>query len=181
MNWKKIMLTLLVLALFASVAMPTMMVSNTRAATPTPTATGMPASHNTTVTALQSKPEFSKLADLIKSNNLQDTLNGPGPYTVFAPTNDAISSMPSTRAQLLSQGNNMNYVLRYHVVKGTYTVDDLKKQSELMTTNNVPLKVSMAGNGVMVDGAQITGPTIKTDNGIIHGINTVMIPPMMTY
>jgi uncharacterized surface protein with fasciclin (FAS1) repeats len=169
------LIVLVALAVLASVAMPAFAQGMAQK--------GMSgqASQNKIISALQSKSDLSQFTNALEQTGLDKTLSSGGKYTVFAPTNNAFSQMPANKASIMNQNKQgMEYVLKYHVVKGKMLPQQLKTTSTLMTLNNRNVPVSMAGNQIMVDGARITGEGIDTGNVMIYPINAVMIPPMLT-
>ncbi len=183
MTGRKVVIIVLALALIAAMAAPALM-ATPRPASAAPMAaspTAKPVVQSNIVSALQSRSDLSTFAGDINKVGLANTLNSGGPYTIFAPTNDAFGKLPSVKASVVNQDNaNLGYTLKYHVVNGKYTEAQLKSLNYLMTTNDRAVPVSMAGNNIMVDGARITGPGIDLGNSIIYPVDSVMVPPMLT-
>ncbi|UDL95124.1 MULTISPECIES: fasciclin domain-containing protein [Lichenihabitans] len=140
--------------------------------------------------AVNSK-DHTTLVAAVKAAGLVDTLSGPGPFTVFAPTNRAFAKLPKGTVESLVQPENkdkLTAILTYHVVPGTLTAAELKQQvkagggkAELKTVNGDTLTVTAHGKGLDVtdakgDVARITIPDVMQSNGVIHVIDTVMIP-----
>jgi uncharacterized surface protein with fasciclin (FAS1) repeats len=124
-------------------------------------------------------PQFSTLVAAVKAAGLVDTLSGAGPFTVFAPTNDAFSKLPSgTLDSLLKPENRdkLRAILLYHVVAGTVKSTDLK-DGDVKTANGEAVKIGLAGGTVKVNDATVTKADIPASNGVIHVIDTVLIPP----
>src|SRR5674476_976569 len=125
-----------------------------------------------------SDPNFSTLVSLLQKANLTDTLNGTTNYTVFAPTNAAFEKVPSsTLADLANNTTALKRVLLYHVVPGTLLSKDIKGNGTLTTANGLSLPYSVTSTVVTVDNAGITKTDINATNGVIHVIDSVMIPP----
>jgi uncharacterized surface protein with fasciclin (FAS1) repeats len=125
-----------------------------------------------------SDPNFSTLVSLLQKANLTDTLNGTTNYTVFAPTNAAFEKVPSsTLADLANNTTALKKVLLYHVVQGTLLAKDIKGNGTLTTANGLPLTYSVNGTTVKVDNATVTKADINATNGVIHVVDSVMIPP----
>ena len=125
-----------------------------------------------------SDPNFSTLVSLLQKANLTDTLNGTTNYTVFAPTNAAFEKVPSsTLADLANNTTALKRVLLYHVVPGTLLSNDIKGNGTLTTANGLSLPYSVTSTVVTVDNASITKTDINATNGVIHVIDSVMIPP----
>lgn len=124
-----------------------------------------------------SNPEFSTLAKLIGDAGLTQTLSGPGPFTVFAPTNAAFAKVPAkTMAELAADKARLTAVLTFHVVPGSVMSADVK-QGNVKTVQGANVALSRAGTFVTVEDAMVTKADIKATNGVIHAIDTVLIPP----
>ena len=124
-----------------------------------------------------SDPNFSTLVSLLQKANLTDTLNRTTNYTVFAPTNAAFEKVPSsTLADLANNTTALKRVLLYHVVPGTLLSKDIKGNGTLTTANGLPLTYSVNGTTVKVDNATVTKADINATNGVIHVVDSVMIP-----
>jgi uncharacterized surface protein with fasciclin (FAS1) repeats len=118
---------------------------------------------------------FNTLAAALKAADLIDTLKGKGPFTVFAPTDAAFAKIPKADLDaLLKDKAKLTAVLTYHVVGGKVMAADVKA-GPVKTVQGSSLMVSTMG-GVMVDGAKVTATDIVADNGVIHVIDTVIIP-----
>jgi uncharacterized surface protein with fasciclin (FAS1) repeats len=118
---------------------------------------------------------FKTLAAALTAAGLIDTLKGPGPFTVFAPTDAAFAKIPKAQLDaLLADKAKLTAVLTYHVVAGKLMAKDVKA-GKVKTVQGSELTVSTSG-GVMVDGAKVTAVDIAADNGVIHVIDTVVIP-----
>ncbi len=143
-------------------------------ATPTPTPT--PAPKNIIETA-QDAGSFTTLLAAVEAAGLTGTLSGEGPFTVFAPTDDAVAKLPEgTIAVLLEdpQGD-LKDILLYHVVAGELMADDVTSQPDAMTLLGKRLRFDTT-DGVMVDGAKVVTADIVCSNGVIHVIDAVMLP-----
>jgi uncharacterized surface protein with fasciclin (FAS1) repeats len=118
---------------------------------------------------------FKTLAAALTAAGLIDTLKGPGPFTVFAPTDEAFAKIPKAQLDaLLADKAKLTAVLTYHVVAGKVMAKDVKA-GKVKTVQGSELTVATAG-GVMVDGAKVTATDIVADNGVIHVIDSVMLP-----
>lgn len=121
--------------------------------------------------------QFSTLVTAIQTAGLVDTLSGDGPFTVFAPTNAAFEKLPAgTLEDLLSKPEELKKVLTYHVVSGEVYAKDVVKLTEATTVNGKVAPVTVDGDTVKVGNATVTKTDIKTSNGVIHVIDTVLIP-----
>ncbi|HTR13639.1 MAG TPA: fasciclin domain-containing protein [Roseiarcus sp.] len=123
--------------------------------------------------------DFKTLVAAVKAAGLVATLKGKGPFTVFAPTDEAFAKLPpGTVDDLLKPANKAKLVaiLTYHVVPGKVTAEEVAgKTLNAKTVEGQPLKID-AMNGVMVDNAKVIRPDIMASNGVIHVIDTVLIP-----
>lgn len=123
--------------------------------------------------------QFSTLVAAVQAAGLVDTLKGDGPFTVFAPTNDAFAKLPAgTVANLLKPENKdqLVAVLTYHVLPGKVMAADIAGKTLSTTTVQGSMVDIDATNGVMIDGATVTAADIETSNGVIHVIDTVILP-----
>lgn len=119
---------------------------------------------------------FKTLVAAVKEADLVETLSGPGPFTVFAPTDEAFAKLPAgTVEALLKDKAKLTAILTYHVVAGKHLAAEVGKQHSLKTVQGQELKVKN-GNGVTVDNATVVTADIITDNGVIHVIDTVVLP-----
>lgn len=120
--------------------------------------------------------QFKTLVTAVKEAGLVDTLKGKGPYTVFAPTDEAFAKLrPGTVEALLKDKQKLTAVLTYHVVPGKVTAADVKP-GPVMTVQGQPLTVSARNGNVMVDNAKVVKTDIMASNGVIHVIDTVVLP-----
>ena len=118
---------------------------------------------------------FKTLAAALTAAGLIDTLKGKGPFTVFAPTDEAFAKIPKADLDsLLADKAKLTAVLTYHVVPGKVMAKDVKA-GKVKTVQGSELTIATAG-GVMVDGAKVTATDIVADNGVIHVIDSVVLP-----
>jgi uncharacterized surface protein with fasciclin (FAS1) repeats len=118
---------------------------------------------------------FKTLATALQAAGLVETLKGKGPFTVFAPTDEAFAKVPKAQLDaLLKDKAALTKVLTYHVVPGKVMAKDVKA-GKVKTVQGSELTVATAG-GVMVDGAKVTATDIVADNGVIHVIDSVVLP-----
>ncbi len=117
----------------------------------------------------------------VKAAGLVDTLKGPGPFTVFAPTNDAFAKLPAGTVDTLLKPDmkaDLTSILTYHVVAGRYTAADLKDGMTLTTVNGATLKVANVNGKVTINGsAMVQTADVISSNGVTHVIDTVLMPP----
>lgn len=119
---------------------------------------------------------FNTLVTAVTAVGLDTALKEPGPFTVFAPTDEAFSKLPSgTFESLLQDIPKLRKILEYHVVSGKVTAADVVKLDSATTVEGSSLKID-ASNGVKVNDATVVTPDVEADNGVIHVIDTVLIP-----
>jgi uncharacterized surface protein with fasciclin (FAS1) repeats len=124
-------------------------------------------------------PQFKTLVAAVKAAGLAATLSGKGPYTVFAPTDDAFAKLPAGTVDTLLKPENkakLKAILLYHVVPGDVKSGDLKS-GDVTTADGQNLKVDVSNGGVKINDATVTKADIPASNGVIHVIDTVLIPP----
>ena len=123
---------------------------------------------------------FKTLATALTAGDLIQTLKGKGPFTVFAPTDEAFAKLPAaTLADLLKPENKAKLVaiLTYHVVPGKVMASQVVGMKSAKTVNGASLKISVMDGKVMVDQAHVVKTDIVTSNGVIHVIDAVLLPP----
>ena len=131
---------------------------------------------DTAVTAGQ----FKTLAAALGAADLVDTLKGSGPFTVFAPTDEAFAKLPAGTVENLLKPENKEQlvaILTYHVVPGKVMAADVVKLKEAKTVNGKMVDIQTKGDAVMVNDAKVTATDIGASNGVIHVIDTVILPP----
>lgn len=124
--------------------------------------------------------QFKTLATALEAAGLAPTLEGPGPFTVFAPTDAAFAKLPPGTVQDLLKPENkakLVAVLTYHVVPGKLMAADVVKAKELKTVEGAPLEVAATNGTVTIDDAKVTATDIAASNGVIHVIDSVVLPP----
>ena len=122
---------------------------------------------------------FNTLVAAIQAAGLAETLKGEGPFTVFAPTDDAFAKLPAgTLDDLLKPENKdkLAGILTYHVVSGKVMAKDVMTMKEAKTVNGQSVMVSMEADTVMIDNAKVVNADIECTNGVIHVIDTVILP-----
>lgn len=122
---------------------------------------------------------FKTLAAALKAAGLVDTLKGSGPFTVFAPTDAAFAKLPKgTVEELLKPENKakLTAVLTYHVVAGKVMAADVVKMKEGKTVQGGSVKINAMGGKVMIDNATVVTADVAASNGVIHVIDTVLMP-----
>ena len=139
-----------------------------------------PAMGETIVDVAAANGSFNTLVAAIQAAGLEETLSSEGPYTVFAPTDEAFAALPEgTLDQLLLPENQeaLTEILTYHVVEGAVPSSEIESGA-VPTVEGEDLNVAVDANGVMVnDTATVVQPDVAADNGVIHVIDTVLLPP----
>jgi uncharacterized surface protein with fasciclin (FAS1) repeats len=123
---------------------------------------------------------FTTLAAALTAAGLVDTLKGPGPFTVFAPTDAAFAALPAGTVEDLLKPENKDKlvsILTYHVVAGKVMSKDLTEGMKAATVNGAELTITLDG-GAKVNGAVISAADIEATNGVIHVVDSVLLPPM---
>jgi len=122
-------------------------------------------------------PQLSTLSRLIGQAGLTDTLNSPGPFTVFAPSDEAFKAVPAkTLSELGSDKELLKSVLTYHVVPGKVLAADVKN-ANAKTVNGANLALAKAGTMVTVEDAVVLQADVIASNGVVHVIDRVLLPP----
>ena len=121
---------------------------------------------------------FQTLATALGAAGLVETLKGKGPFTVFAPTDAAFAKLPpGTVEKLLADKEQLKAILLYHVVPGAVPAADAAKLSSARTVNGADITIHAMNGKVMINDANVTQADIKASNGIIHVLDTVILPP----
>ncbi|MFM9917566.1 MAG: fasciclin domain-containing protein [Rhizobacter sp.] len=124
---------------------------------------------------------FSTLAKALEAADLVTTLKGPGPFTVFAPTDEAFAKLPAGVLDDLLKPESkakLQGILKYHVVSGKVMAADVMKRTSAKTVEGQALTIKSMSGKVMVNTATVTKTDIGASNGVIHVIDTVLMPPM---
>jgi uncharacterized surface protein with fasciclin (FAS1) repeats len=120
---------------------------------------------------------FNTLVTAVKAAGLVETLSGEGPFTVFAPTDDAFAKLPEgTIPALLKDKDKLTAILTYHVVAGNVMAKDVVNLTSAKTVNGQSLTIMVKDGTVMVDGAKVVKTDIVCSNGVIHVIDSVVLP-----
>ena len=123
-------------------------------------------------------PQLSTMTKLIQDAGLTGTLNGPGPYTMFAPTDEAFKALPAATLQALAQDKaRLQAVLSYHVVAGAVMASDVKN-GPVKTVQGANLALSKSGTFMTVEDAVVTTADVRATNGVLHIVDKVLIPPV---
>ncbi len=120
---------------------------------------------------------FTMLVKAIQAADLADTLSEPGPFTVFAPNDEAFGKLPSgTMDSLLKDTPKLKSILTYHVISGKHMAQDMAKMSSEKTVEGRNISISSSRSGVKINDANVIRSDISTDNGVIHVIDRVLMP-----
>jgi uncharacterized surface protein with fasciclin (FAS1) repeats len=141
-----------------------------------------PAAAEKNIVALaQETPDLSTLVEAVSAAGLVETLEEPGPYTVFAPTNQAFEALGGTLDTLLEPKNKAELaeILTYHVVPGELMSSELRDGQMLKTVQGGTLEVQITNGEVTVNGAKVATPDVEASNGVVHVIDEVLIPPSL--
>ena len=133
---------------------------------------------NTIVDIAAGNPDFSTLVAAVKAAGLVETLSGDGPFTVFAPTNEAFAKLPEGKVDaLLADIPTLKKILTYHVVAGKVMAADVVGLDSATTVQGDEVKIAVVDGKVKLnDSAMVTATDLEASNGVIHVIDTVLIP-----
>jgi uncharacterized surface protein with fasciclin (FAS1) repeats len=121
--------------------------------------------------------KFNTLVTAVKAADLVETLSGPGPFTVFAPTDEAFNALPAgTVESLLQNKDKLRAILTYHVVAGKVMAADVVNLTSAKTVNGQEITIMVKDGTVMVDNAKVIMTDIECTNGVIHVIDAVILP-----
>ena len=123
--------------------------------------------------------QFNTLVAAVKAADLVETLQSPGPFTVFAPTDEAFAKLPAGTVDSLLLPENkaqLTAILKYHVVAGEVLASDVVKLSSANTVEGQPVSITASDSGVRVNDANVVKTDVMASNGVIHVIDTVLIP-----
>ena len=155
------------LVALALVAAPVALTAQGQAAAPT----------KDIVTTAVEAGSFKTLAAALQAAGLVETLQGPGPFTVFAPTDAAFAKLPAgTVEALLADREKLTAILTYHVVPGRVLAADVVKLSDAKTVNGASVTIRVVDGKVMIDNATVVSADVQATNGVIHVIDTVLLP-----
>jgi uncharacterized surface protein with fasciclin (FAS1) repeats len=140
-------------------------------------AQSQPAHGNTIVDVAVAAGKFKTLVAAVQAAGLAETLSGPGPFTVFAPTDEAFAKLPAgTVEALLKDKAKLAGILTYHVVSGAVGSAEVVKLKSAKTVNGKDVAIMVMNGKVMVGNAHVTTTDIKASNGVIHVIDAVLLP-----
>ncbi|MCB0648009.1 MAG: fasciclin domain-containing protein [Saprospiraceae bacterium] len=140
-----------------------------------PTATG-----NTIADIITTSPDHQAIASILSTSGLEDDLRGEGPFTVFAPTDAAINALDPLFVQelLADQAGKLRSLLLYHITFGNFTSSSLTNNQEILMSNGQRVTITFDGDIMMVNNIPVTVKDIIADNGVVHSIDTVLIPEL---
>ena len=137
-----------------------------------------PTDPNTVVDIIVNSPDHTILETAVLAAGLEGALSGEGPFTVFAPTDDAFAALPAgTVEALLNDIPTLTAILTYHAVSGQALSTDLANEQKIATLNGANITVTINSNGVFINNAKVTVADILADNGVVHVIDAVLLPP----
>lgn len=131
------------------------------------------------VDVAEANGSFDTLVAAVETAGLDETLSADGPYTVFAPTDEAFAALPEGTVEKLIMPENreaLNQILAYHVIPGEVDAADIQPGA-LSTVEGSDVEVSVDPVGVTINGANVVQPDVTADNGVIHVVDTVLLPP----
>ncbi|MGJ8581271.1 MAG: fasciclin domain-containing protein [Psychromonas sp.] len=135
--------------------------------------------HKDIVEVASENGSFTTLVAALKAGGLVETLKGKGPFTVFAPTDDAFAKLPEGTVEMLLKPENKDKlvsVLTYHVVPGKVTASDVMKIDNATTVQGQPVMIKVNGDKVMINDAHVIMADVEASNGVIHAVDTVLMP-----
>ena len=141
---------------------------------------GKPAAKQDIVDTAISAGSFNTLVAAVQAAELVEALKGAGPYTVFAPTDEAFAALPAGTVENLLKPENqaqLQAVLLYHVVSGKIMAADIGSGAQPATLQGATIDVVGSASGVTVNGANVVSADVVTSNGVIHVIDAVILPP----
>jgi uncharacterized surface protein with fasciclin (FAS1) repeats len=132
----------------------------------------------TIVDVAAANPDFSTLVTAVQEADLVETLSGEGPFTVFAPTNDAFEKIPAEQLQaILADQQQLSAILTYHVVPGKVMAADLQPEQMVATVQGQDVDIKVTDGAATINGCSIVTTDVEASNGVIHVIDCVLTPP----
>ncbi len=152
--------------------------TDSKPAKDTTTSTAPASASKTIVVVASGNPDFSTLVTAVKKAGLVETLSGPGPFTVFAPTDAAFAKIPTDQLNaILADKAQLTKVLTYHVVPGKVMAADLQPTQMVKTVEGQDLDIKVTSGAATVNGCNIVKTDIPASNGVIHVVDCVLVPP----
>ena len=141
--------------------------------------TGFAGTQKDIVDTAVSADDFNTLVAAVKAAELVEALKGEGPFTVFAPTDEAFAKIPAEKLEeILADKELLTAILTYHVVAGSVPASDVVNLTEAETVNGAKVNIKVWDGSVMLNDAKVIATDVEAANGIIHVIDTVILPPM---
>ena len=138
---------------------------------------GAVATQNNIIQTLGAEKNLKTFTGALEKSGMRDTLATGGPYTIFAPTDDAFNRVPAnTLNTIMADQTRTTGLIRNHIVQGRYDIKDLANMGYVTTLDGKTLQITSAGTAFAVDGAHIIKQDIPAGNGIIHVVDMVMVP-----
>ncbi len=132
----------------------------------------------TIVDVASSNPDFSTLVSAVQQAGLVETLSGEGPFTVFAPTNDAFAKIPEDQLNaILADQEQLTAILTYHVLPAEVMAADLQPEQSVATVQGQNVDIKVADGTATINGCNIVTTDVAASNGVIHVIDCVLVPP----
>jgi uncharacterized surface protein with fasciclin (FAS1) repeats len=140
--------------------------------------TTVEAPEQTIVDVAAGEPDFSSLVDAVKTAGLAETLGGEGPFTVFAPTNEAFAAVPQDQLRaILADREQLTALLTYHVLPAKVMASDLQPTQTVPTVEGDTVDIQVNGSSATINGCNIVETDVTASNGVIHIIDCVLVPP----
>lgn len=139
---------------------------------------GSPSAKNVVATAA-ANGSFKTFSIALRKAGMVDRLQGKGPFTLFAPTDAAFEKLPAGQLESLLKPENkaeLVSILNYHVLNGHSSVAEVGRMAAAKTVNGQSAPIELSGINVTIDGAMVTAPDIESSNGVLHGIDKVIMP-----
>jgi uncharacterized surface protein with fasciclin (FAS1) repeats len=135
-------------------------------------------SAETIVDVAAANPDFSTLVEAVEEAGLAETLSGDGPFTVFAPTNDAFAKIPADQlSAILADRDQLTAILTYHVLPTEVMAGDLQPEQSVATVQGENVDIKVTDGAATINGCNIVDTDIEASNGVIHVIDCVLTPP----
>jgi len=134
--------------------------------------------HRDVLGVIEGDSDLTAFAGVLREAGLRDALRGHGPFTLFAPTNEAFARLSQPKREgLLKDKDQLRRVLLYHMVSGRFSSQDLLAKRTVKTFEGSVLRATMKGKRIGVENGYMTDPELPATNGIVHLIDIVLIPP----
>jgi uncharacterized surface protein with fasciclin (FAS1) repeats len=152
--------------------------TSTTTAAPSTEQSQSEAGGETIVGVASANPDFSTLVSAVQEADLVDTLSGDGPFTVFAPTDDAFAAIPADQLQaILADKEQLTGILTYHVLPAKVMAADLQPEQKVATVQGRDVDIEVADGAATINGCNIVEADVAASNGVIHVVDCVLTPP----